>query len=36
MGDLPSVGRLLLDGPAGKDPKLEAEWEKIREGMGRP
>ena len=36
MGELPSVGRLLLDGPAGKDPKLEAEWEKIREAMGRP
>lgn len=36
MCELPSVGRLLVDGPAGKDPKLEAKWEKIREGMGRP
>ena len=36
MGDLPPMGLRLLDGPAGKDSKLEAEWEKVREGMGRP
>ena len=36
MGDLPPMALPLLDGPAGKDPKLEAEWEKVREGMVRP